>query len=307
MQTILGSGGAIGNELVKTLKKYTDKIRLVSRNPKAVNESDELFSCDLLNKDQVSKAVANSEVAYLTVGLTYKYTVWKEQWPKIMQNVLDACQKHSCKLVFFDNIYMFSPNSIGNLTEDLPYKPSSKKGEVRAQIAQMLMNAVTTGKVEALIARSADFYGPGINNSVLNEMVYKNLKVGKKANWLCSLNYKHSFTYTPDAAKATALLGNTKDAYNQIWNLPTDKNPLTGKEWIEIFANKLGVQPKSMVASKGIVKIMGLFNPVMKEMSEMLYQYDRDYYFNSDKFDSTFKFETTSYENGVKEIIALGK
>ena len=75
----------------------------------------------------------------------------------------------------------------------------------------------------ALIARSADFYGPGNEKSFVTEMVYKNIKTGKAANWFINADKKHSFTYTPDAAKATALLGNTKDAYNQIWHLPTDR------------------------------------------------------------------------------------
>lgn len=43
MQTILGAGGAIGIDLAKELLAYTDKIRLVSRNPVKVNAGDELF------------------------------------------------------------------------------------------------------------------------------------------------------------------------------------------------------------------------------------------------------------------------
>lgn len=307
MQTILGSGGAIGIELAKSLKEYTNKIRLVSRSPKAVNDTDELFTCDLLNKEKVLEAVKGSEIAYLTVGLPYKTKVWKEQWPVVMQNVIDACKVHQCKLVFFDNIYMLDPSQMSNITEETTINPSSEKGKVRAQIAQMVMDATESEDLKALIARSADFYGPNINNSVLNETVYKNLKAGKKANWLCSLNYKHSFTYTPDAAKATALLGNTESAYNKVWNLPTDKNSFTGREWIDAFAKEMGVKPKSMVVNNFMVKVMGFFNPIMKEIVEMLYQYDRDYFFNSNKFDNAFDFNKTSYADGIKNIISGGQ
>jgi nucleoside-diphosphate-sugar epimerase len=120
---------------------------------------------------------------------------------------------------------------------------------------------------------------------------------------MSSVNYKHSFTYTPDAGKATALLGNTDKAYNQAWHVPTASDPLTGKEWIEAIAKEMGVKPKYQVAPKFLVKILGVFNPIMSEMPEMMYQYDRDYVFNSDKFENEFKFKPTPYSEGIKEIV----
>ncbi|MDZ7718428.1 MAG: NAD-dependent epimerase/dehydratase family protein [Balneolaceae bacterium] len=161
MQTILGSGGAIGTELAKVLPGYTDKIRLVSRNPEKVNSSDELYSADLMNPGAVQQAVENSDVCYLTVGLKYDKNVWRRSWPVIMKNVIDACEKHNSKLVFFDNVYLYDPNHLNPMTEDTPVNPASEKGEVRAEIVKMLWDAVDAGKIEALIARSADFYGPG--------------------------------------------------------------------------------------------------------------------------------------------------
>ncbi len=86
MQTILGANGAIANNLVKALPQYTDKIRLVSRNPKKVHTNDELFSADLLNASQTNAAVAGSEIVYLTAGLPYDIKVWREQWPVLMKN-----------------------------------------------------------------------------------------------------------------------------------------------------------------------------------------------------------------------------
>src|SRR5690349_13648038 len=108
MQTILGAGGAIGNEIAKALTAYTPHIRIVSRNPKKVNDGDILFKADLLNADEVNNALKNSEVAYLTAGLPYDLKVWQKSWPKIMHNVIDACVANNCRLVFFDNIYMYS-------------------------------------------------------------------------------------------------------------------------------------------------------------------------------------------------------
>jgi len=138
---------------------------------------------------------------------------------------------------------------------------------------------------------------------MLNETIIKPLSAGKKANLLSSGQYKHSYTFTPDAGKATAMLGNTNDAYNQVWHLPTAGNPLTGKEWVEVVAAEFGVNPKFQVATKFMVRIIGLFVPIMKEIVEMMYQNDRDYVFDSIKFEKRFDFKPTPYLDGIKMVI----
>ena len=193
---------------------------------------------------QLDQAVAGSEVVYLVVGLDYKLKVWEEKWPRLMRATIDACIKHNARLVFFDNVYMYDISEIGNMTEASAINPPSRKGAVRKQISEMLLDEVKAGKLLALIARSADFYGPDNEKSFVIEMVYKNLKKGKRANWFIDADKKHSFTYTPDAARATALLGNTPDAYNQVWHLPTDKNSLTGREFVRLFAKEMNASGK---------------------------------------------------------------
>ena len=304
MQTILGAGGAIGTELAKALADYSEDLRLVSRNPVKVNEDDELFSADLLNYEDTQNAVKGSSVVYLTAGLPYRTQVWQEQWPKIMQNVIEGCMAHDCKLVFFDNMYMYDKNHLNGMDESTPVNPPSKKGEVRAQIAGMLMEKVEAGELTALIARCADYYGPSIQNtSILTETVFDNLAEGKSAFWLGSDSCRHSFTYTPDAGKATALLGNTPDAFNQVWHLPTASSPPTGREWIDMIAAEMQVKPKYRTLPKWSVRVMGVFMPIMRETVEMLYQYDRDYVFDSSKFEERFNFEPTSYTDGISRIV----
>lgn len=304
MQTILGANGTIGSVLAKELLNYTDRIKLVSRNPRKVNPSDELFPADLSRPGVADEAISGSEVVYLVVGLDYKLNVWEDQWPKLMRSVIDACIKHNSRLVFFDNVYMYARGEIGHMSESSEINPSSKKGMVRKQISQMLMDEVRSGRLMAQIARSADFYGPGNEKSFLTELVVKNLKKGKRANWFMDADKKHSFTFTPDAARATAILGNTADAYNQIWHLPTDKNTLTGRELACLFAKALNVPCRISVMPIWLIRLLGILIPVLKEMPEMMYQYDRDYIFDSSKFDKRFNFRTTTYEEGVKLTLA---
>ncbi len=300
MQTILGANGVIANNLAKELPRYTDKLRLVSRNPKKINGSDELKSADLLNKTQTAEAVEGSAVVYLTAGLQYNINTWREQWPAIMSNVIEACKKHRSKLVFFDNVYCYGRVD-GWMTEETPVRPTSKKGEVRAQIATMILDEVRTGNLTALIARAPDFYGPFTPLSFLNVMVFENYAKGKKAQLMISDQYKHTLIYTPDAGKATALLGNTESAFNQVWHLPTDKNTLTMKEIVQQAAAAFGVKPDYMVLQRWMLQMAGLFSGVIKESVEMLYQSDSDYLFDSSKFDKAFEFKTTSYQVGIRE------
>jgi nucleoside-diphosphate-sugar epimerase len=302
MQTILGAGGIIGTELAKSLPEYTDSIRLVSRNPKKVNHTDDLVSADLLDAGRTLHAVQGSEVVYLTVGLPYNIKTWQSQWPIVMKNVIDACKKQNAKLVFFDNVYAYGRVN-GWMTENTALNPSSKKGEVRKKIADMLMEEAAGGKLKAIIARAADFYGPNTPLSFVNIMVFDNFKKGKKALWLINDKVKHALTYTPDTGKATAILGNTESAYNQVWHLPTDRNALTGKEFIERVAAEFKLSPRYMVLPRWMVQTAGFFNGNVRESVEMLYQNDSDYLFDSSKFDKTFDFKATSYNQGILETV----
>lgn len=305
MQTILGSGGIIANELAKELRNnYTDKIRLVARNPVKCHQDDELYPADLTDPTQTSRAIAGAEVAYLTIGLPYKAKDWAHLWPLVMENVIQGCREHNCRLVFFDNIYMYDRDKFSFIDENTPIRPTSKKGQVRAEIAQMLLDAVKSKAITGLIARCADYYGPSIDrNSMLNETVVKNYAKGKAAQWLGPLHFRHSFTYTIDAARGTAMLGNTPDTFGDVWHLPTKSEPWTANEWLKAIASYFEVEPKTQMLTPGLATILGLFMPVIKEIKEMMYQYDRDYNFDSTKFEKRFGFQPTSYEEGLEAML----
>lgn len=303
MQTILGSGGAIGIPLAKELKKYTDQIRLVSRNPKKVNDTDELCPIDLNDVTQIDKAIAGSEVVYVVIGFEYKLSVWQKIWPSFMKAVIKACKTQNTKLVFFDNVYLYDKSAIPHMLETSPIHAPSKKGAVRQQLHEMIMNEVENKTLTALIARSADFYGPDNKSSALNLMVVDNLIKGKKAQAFGDINKIHTYTFTPDAAKATAILGNTVDAFNQVWHVPTTKEQLTNLQWIQLIANELKVEAKIQTIPVWMIKILGIFIPVMKEFPEMIYQNDQDYFFDSTKFEKRFGMSATAPKDGIKILI----
>lgn len=301
--TIIGSGGAIGTPLAQELIKSGKPVRLLSRSAKAM-EGAESQSVDVFDPKALTEALRGSKVAFLLVGLDYNTKFWEEKWPIVMQNTLNACAETGVPLVFFDNVYMYGPVN-GKMTEETPFNPSSKKGVVRAKIANMLLGAVSRGEVKALIARSADFYGPWADEkSMFYQTVFKNFAEGKKAQWLGDPKMAHTMSYTLDCAKALMILADDPTAFNQTWHLPSKNPPPIPTDLIEISAREMGVPNKGVQAApKWLVRIIGLFVPIMKEMVEMVYQNEQVYWFDSSKFEQKYGYQPMEYEEGIRETI----
>jgi len=302
--TILGAGGSIGNPLAVELINAKETVRLVSRTGFSMPGA-ETFRAEIASYEETLNSIQGSDVVYLCAGLAYDRKVWAELWPKIMNNAIDACKKTNAKLIFFDNVYMYGKVD-GKMTETTPYNPCSKKGEIRAKIATRLEDEMKQNNLKAIIARSADFYGPyATKNSVPVLLVINNFLKGKKAQWLVDVKPSHSYTYTLDCARALHLLSGREECFNQVWHMPTSNPGITGREFIELAAKETGVEPKFTVLTKWMIRMAGLFDKTISESYEMLYQSEFDYYFDSTKFDEFFHFKPVSYPEGIKETVAF--
>jgi len=297
--TILGAGGSVANALVPLLTARKMPVRLVGRHPAPV-PGIETHTANLVDRQQIIHAVAGSKVVYLLAGLKYDHKLWARTWPLIMDNTIEACKRAGARLVFFDNVYMYG-RVHGLMTEETPYRPWSRKGEVRAAIATALANEWADGSLTALIARSADFYGPGAKNGIPNAMVFDPMSQGKTPMCLVSDVLPHSYTYVPDAAQALVNLAESESAWNQIWHLPTAPHPLTGREFINAAAEAMGRPAKWRLLSRPMVKMSGWFNPIVGEVYEMLYQNDSPYLFDSSKYARAFGASGTSYAEGIRQ------
>ncbi|MBY8158178.1 NAD-dependent epimerase/dehydratase family protein [Vibrio fluvialis] len=303
MQTILGANGQIGRELALSLKRdFTSDIRLVSRHPQKVNDTDQLFKADLLDPEQTLRAVEGSETVYLTAGLPMDTQLWVAQWPTLMRNVIAACETQGAKLVYFDNTYMY-PQTNAPQHEGTPFQPNGGKGNVRALITRMLLEAMEQGRVNAVICRAPEFYGPGKTQSITNSTIIDSLLRGKTAKVFLRDDVKRSLIYTPDASRAMALLGNTPDAYGQTWHLPCDDNRLTYREFVTLAATTFGAQPKYRVLKQWQLWLAGKVSPTVRDAAELLPRYKTDNIFVSDKFKQRFPaFQITTFEQGLHNI-----
>ncbi|MDD3478840.1 MAG: NAD-dependent epimerase/dehydratase family protein [Paludibacteraceae bacterium] len=308
MQTILGANGIIATELAKELKlHFTSDIRLVSRNPQKVHDTDQLLSADLLDANQTDAAVQGSEIVYFTVGLPINSALWETQFPRMMQNVIAACKRYRAKLVLFDNTYMY-PAQKEPLTEQTPFVPVGQKAKARAAMTSLVLDAIHTQELEAVICRAPEFYGtqqtPGFSNSLIINRILN----GQTAKVLLNDQTLRTLIWAPDAGKATALIGNTPAAYRQTWHLPCDDKRLTAQAFIALFGELSHQSLAYKIVTEEELIQQSAEKPQIKELLELLPRYKYDYLFDSSKFKQAFpNFKTTTYKEGIQQIITDAK
>lgn len=303
MQTILGANGQIAGELARELKRrYTADLRLVSRTPRQVNDTDTVVSANLLDAAQTAEAVKGSQIVYFTAGLPPDTALWEAQFPTMLRNALDACRAAGAKFVYFDNTYMY-PQDDRLLTEDTPFVPVGRKGRVRATMTNMVLAEMARGDIPVVICRAPEFYGPGQTQSFTNALVIDKLKSGKKPNVPVRDDTLRTLIWTPDASRAMAAIGNAPDAYGQTWHLPCSDERMTYKQFARLACETFDADVSYSVIPKWVMQVAGLFSKQASEIKELLPRYQHNNLFDSTKFKRRFpEFEVTSYTTGLKLI-----
>ena len=304
MHTILGINGISGLGLAASLTSKGLPVRGVGRS--AGKGPWEHTKANVLDAAELLRALAGSETVYLVVGLDYNIKVWQRDWPIVMSNTIEACMAHGSKLVFMDNVYAYGSVN-GVMREDQPLRPNSKKGKVRADILNMLRTAMQKRGLRATVGRSADFYGPHCTNSILNNIVFDRHAKGQKAMWFGNPKKVHTFMFTDDIGPALAVLGTDDRALGQEWHLPTSAERWTGEEWVRRSAEAFGVKGGQQSVSAFMLRLIGLFNPLLGEFAEMNYQYTQDYVLSSEKFEKTFGLKPTDPATGLAKTVASYK
>jgi nucleoside-diphosphate-sugar epimerase len=303
MQTVLGANGQIATELARELRRnHMSNVRLVSRNPRKVNETDSLLSANLLDARQTYDAVKGSSVVYFTAGLPPDTELWERQFPVMLKNALDACRAEGASFAYFDNTYMY-PQDDRLQTEEMFFAPVGRKGKVRASMASMVLEEMARGDIPVLIGRAPEFYGPGKTQSFTNALIIDKLMANKKPLIPVRDDTRRTLIWTPDASRALATLGNTPDAFGQTWHLPCSDDRPTYKEFVtmanEIFGRKLSYS----VIGKWTLTAAGLFSKQIREIRELLPRYEQDNLFDSTKFKRRFpEFSVTTYREGLELI-----
>lgn len=293
--------GAVGLALITELARRGESVSAVSRSGRAtVPEGVTLVTGDATDQAFTRSVCRGASVIYNC--LNAPYTKWPEMFPPLQAGVLAAAEQTGAKLVVMDNVYMYGPTGGKPLTEGLPYLATNRKGRCRATMAQQLLDAHAAGRARVAIGRASDFFGPGALESAAGERVFATAIQGKKVQVLGDPETPHTYTYIPDIARGLVTLGSDDRALGSAWHLPSAPAVST-REFVRTVFEAAGQPMKLGRASRPMLKLAGIFSPVIRELSEMLYEFEEPFIVDNTRFSATFGSEATPLEQAIAETV----
>jgi nucleoside-diphosphate-sugar epimerase len=255
MYTIIGTGGAIANELVSLLSAHKERIRLISRSQVHITGTENRIA-DLLSPHGMLKAIEGSAVVYMMTGITYEDANWWRDWPQVMKNVIAACKHAGARLIYLDCADLYGRVE-GVMTEETPVMPVSRNGRITAEIFRMLQREMTVGTAKIAIARYAEIYGSCLSaRTRIGQLVFEKLKRKTGAQWLINADVPHAFNYTPDVVRALYILGLHEQSCGQVWHMPAAKPALNGRQFTAIAAHYMRTNGQEQVLPQWIRNIL---------------------------------------------------
>jgi len=296
LHVVLGASGAIGRAVVAELVARGHRVRAVQRGEASPGPQVEIHRGDITTAAGAAGACAGAAVVYQCAQPAYAR--WTEQFVPMTRTVLDGVRAAGAKLVFADNLYMYGPVD-GPMTEDLPYAAGYPKGRVRAEVARMILDA----GIPATMGRASDYYGPGGLNTTIGPNVFAAALAGRTARWVGPLDQPHTVSYLPDIAAGLVTLGERPEADGRAWHLPAAE-PVTGRQFVDLVFAALGKPAKVAGLGRGLQRMIGLFNPVVRELGETWYQRDRPFVSDFSAYDKAFgPSRITPLARGIAETL----
>ncbi len=288
MQVIFGAG-QVGTPLAAQLLKTGKRVRVVKRSRTDVAPGTELYLGDAADKQFCIEAAMGAAVVYHCINPPYNTGIWAEYVPRYMENLIVAAGKAGARLVVLDNLYMLGRTGGRPMNEDAPMNPCSKKGEIRAAAAMRLFDAHRRGEVKAVSGRASDFYGPGGALSYFGDYFWKPALSGRTVWFPVNPDSTHTYHYIPDVAAGLAILGyEGEDVLGHAWMLPC-RPAGTARDLMERFSRPLGRRIRVAHVPRLILRAIASFVPLVREMNEMIYQWDEPFIVDDRRFRERFK------------------
>jgi nucleoside-diphosphate-sugar epimerase len=304
LHVIFGTG-PVGMAIMEKLVANGKRVRMINRSGKGdFPDGVDLLSGDAMNHDFTRQAVEGAIVVYN--ALNPPYDQWLRFFSPLQKSVLEAATSVGAKLIVMENLYMYGHTHGKPMTEATPYDAHTRKGKLRADMANELLEAHRAGKVRIAMGRASDFFGPrGLQSGMGERVIYPALE-GKAAQILGNPDLAHTYTYLPDIGKALVILGEREETLGQAWHIPAEKT-LTTREFIDMIYQEAGHPPKISVAPKLIMKALGLFNPIIREVNEMAYEFDEPFISDHSKFTQAFGDHPTPLADAIRTTVSWFK
>lgn len=301
---VLGASGAMGFALTEELMNRGYEVIAFARNKEKLKQrflhkQIKLVSGDALNRDDLLLAATGVDTIFHSINIPYQH--WSKQLIPIMDNVLSVAKQTGAKVAIVDNIYAYGRSSGQLVTEEMNKQPHTKKGKIRLQLETLATKYEKEG-VASLFAHFPDFYGPNADHTMLGVTIGLALK-GKRPMFVGRLDVKREYIYTRDGAKTLVELAENEACYGQHWNIPATST-VSGHELLAIIKEQTGNHKKPFVVTPTIIRLMGLFNPFMRELHEMMYLTEEPVVLSGEKYESMIgAVPKTPYEKGLAEVI----
>jgi nucleoside-diphosphate-sugar epimerase len=297
---VFGSG-PLGMAVVRDLVARGYPVRVVNRHGQAhVPPGVEVAPADAYDPAAARHVCRDAAVVYQCAQPGYSQ--WQEKFPPLQASILDAAAAAGAKLMVGENLYLYGEVA-GPLREDLPYAATTRKGRVRAQMAEALLAAHRAGKVRVAMARASDFFGPGVLGSALGDRVFPQALEGKGVSVFGDPDALHSYTYIDDFGRALVTLGEHDEALGQAWHVP-NAPARTTRQTVEMIYQAAGRPPKIQVMGKTMLRIGGIFIPEAREMIEMLYEFEKPFVVDSSKYEQAFGQQATPLVDSIAATVA---
>jgi len=301
LHVVFGTGPVGMSVMDALVQRGPRRVRMVNRSGRAsVPDGVEVVGVDAADPTFTREASAGASVVYF--ALNPPYNKWPELFPPLQAGVLEGAASAGAKLVVMENLYMYGLTGGRPLTEDLPHAPNTRKGAVRARMSEELMEAHSSGRVRVAIGRASDYFGPRVLVSAAGEQIFGRAVQGKSAQVAGDPNQPHTYTYAPDVGRGLTILGEREEALGQAWHLPSPET-LTTRQFVEMIFEEVGKPARIQAAPKILLRAMGLFNPGMRELIEMLYEFEEPFVVDHSKFEQAFGEQATPLKEAIGETV----
>jgi len=300
LHVVFGTG-AIGLTTIEILAARGTPVRAVNRSGQAaVPDGVEVLAGDAMDSAFATKAATGAAVVYQC--LNPPYTKWPEMFPRLQAAALQGAAAAGAKYVAMDNLYAYGSTGGAPLTEDLPYAAIGSKGKTRAQMAQGLLEAHQSGKVRVTMGQASDYFGPRALLSAMGERVFYPAIAGKKAQVMGDPDQPHSYSYVPDIANGLVTLADHDEADGAAWHLP-NAPAITTREFTDKVYAAAGHEPQIQAMSRVMVSVVGVFNGQVRELKEMLYEFEEPFVVDSSRFESAFGVHATPLDEAIPATV----
>ncbi|MCB0999042.1 MAG: hypothetical protein KDB40_07070 [Acidimicrobiales bacterium] len=267
--------GPVGSTTARLFAERGDTVTVVTRRGTGPSHpSIRLERGDAADAEGLARLAAGASSIVNAVNPPYHR--WATDWPPLHHGFTTAAERSGAVLVMMDNLYAFGPDAPMPMRPDDPMRATGTKGAMRATMARDLLEGHAAGRFRATLARASDFFGPEVLGSMLGERVMPRVLAGRKVSLLGALDRPHDMSYLPDVARTLVTLATDERAWGTAWHV-VNPDTLTQRDAVAALARAAGTSVRVSSLPWAIVNAAGVFVPMMRELRETRYQFDRPF------------------------------